>query len=180
MTTTIHKPVDLKITQQAWEPAIRALLLDDEAYAVGSIRWNRHAQTDEALVDAIEITRQPPTGTSRSPLDDFLIIWMDRDGLGRQVDRLARWQPRMSQAMLLLMLDGRNRQRWVGEVWREGRVERLQSWTVVGGGMLHVAHAARGAHHRSNGLSRRSQQPRRSFQPYCWSTQRRVTRDGPA
>ncbi|MCX7423640.1 MAG: ThiF family adenylyltransferase [Planctomycetia bacterium] len=143
MTTTIHKPIDLKITQQAWEPAIRALLLDDEAYAVGSIRWNRHAQSDEALVDAIEITRQPPTGTSRSPLDDFLIIWMDRDGLGRQVDRLARWQPRMSQAMLLLMLDGRNRERWAGEVWREGHVERLQSWTIVGGGMFHVAHAAR-------------------------------------
>ncbi len=126
----------LFLTREAWESSLRPLLLEPGQFATGSVRWRREPLIEEALCSRLDVTRELPTGASRPPLEDWLVLIVDH-GEGttaRQwTDRLA---PRDSQRLVVLVLNRDDRSRWEAVVSDRGRLSPVDGVVVVGSGML--------------------------------------------
>jgi hypothetical protein len=134
-------PYELVIPRPLWETALRDLLLHPDHMAVGVCRRNRHAGADELLIETLETTSQPPSGASRPPLDDWVVLGVP----GRETERtlpgwLEQLQPRRTQLLAVGLVGlGPDRSAWTGAVVESGTVHPLDAIRVVGPGMLRVS-----------------------------------------
>lgn len=133
-------PYELVIPRPLWETVLRDLLLHPNRVAVGACRRNRHAGADELLIESLETTDRVPTGTARSPLDDWVVLGVP----GREADpTLPGWleqlHPRRTQLLVIGLVGlGPDRSAWTGAVVESGKVHPLDAIRVVGPGMLRI------------------------------------------
>jgi hypothetical protein len=134
-------PYELVVPSPLWETALRDLLLHPDRLAVGTCRRNRHSGADEFLIETLETTNQPPSGASRAPLDDWVVLGAP----GRDTERtlpgwLEQLQPRRTQLLVIGLVGlGPDRSAWTGAVVESGTVHPLDAIRVVGPGMLRVS-----------------------------------------
>ena len=128
----------LRITRTAWRTALRSLLLDEHHTAVGSVTWNRHGTADEALIDHLDVRGQP-SGLQQPALAAWGVIALVPEGRLDVAEWIDRLQPRASQSLLVLLVDGQDRRRWNGGVWQAGQLRPLAGVQFVGGGTLELA-----------------------------------------
>jgi len=135
-------PCELVISGDAWEAAVPKLLASPDQFAVGVCRRNRHAGADELLVDSLETTDRFPTGATRPPLFDWVVLGApadDRDHLAGWLDRL---HPRKTQLLAVTQIGlGERRTAWNGSVVENGQVRPLDALRIVGSGMLRADRA---------------------------------------
>lgn len=132
----------LLITRATWEGALRSLLLDENRTAAGSVTWNRHDIAEEALINHLDVQNGSPSGSQYPPLSAWGVVAVVRDGVLDVAGWIERLQPRASQTLTVLLIDGHDRRRWNGGVWRAGQVRPLASVQIVGGGTLQLSRDA--------------------------------------
>ena len=69
-----HDPTRIVFPRRVWDNAWRTLLASPALWAVGQLRWLRQEKLIELLVDRLEIVSQSPSGTSRPPLADWVVL----------------------------------------------------------------------------------------------------------
>ena len=74
MTSDHVQHLQLVLTANNWEPAIRRLLIEPRLWALGSLRWNETSRVSYLLVDNLTVDENVPSGQSRPPLSDWLAV----------------------------------------------------------------------------------------------------------
>jgi hypothetical protein len=142
---------ELVLPRDLWEATLPDLLLHPHRIAVGTCRRNRHAGADELLVQTLETTDHFPTGDTRPPLSDWVVLGSPTRQPGQEAQDAGAWldrlKPRKTQLLAVALLGlGAEREAWEGRVVENGEVRPLEAIRVVGPGMLragrHVATAA--------------------------------------
>jgi hypothetical protein len=140
---TPTREIRVLITREAWDTALRPLLVDAERFAVGSIQWRREGTVSEALCSRLETADQLPSGLARPPLDDWLVVVMQADP-GLSADQwVRRCEPRRSQRLIVIVLGTADLSRWDAALWDREELRDVAEISVVGGGGFGSNEAAR-------------------------------------
>jgi hypothetical protein len=133
-------PVELVLTRDVWDTAVRPSLVEPDVFAVGRLRWQRTSDASRLLADDLLVTRTVPTGAERPPLDDWFVLAVVAGDVGRMAEDLVRRvAPKRSQVLVLLVLNSQDRTCWQGLVAHEGDVRPLDGFRIVGPAPLAVS-----------------------------------------
>ncbi len=138
LTITRTRHVRVLITREAWDTALRTLLLELDRFAVGDVQWRREGAADEVLCRRLEIVGQLPNGLARPPFDDWLVAVVDRGGNASAREWALRIGPRRSQRLVVVVLNDSDRSRWDAAVWDREVMRDVTEISVVGGGGFRV------------------------------------------
>ena len=131
-----HSPMRIVFSRRVWDNAWRSLLASPALWAVGQLRWIRQEKLIELLVDRLEIVPQPPSGKTRPPLADWVVLRLvDEPGgmSAASLDNLWRQlRPQPYQSLALIALDNSDRSRCSGQIRRQRRCWPLDEIRVVG------------------------------------------------
>ncbi len=132
------REIHVLITREAWDSALRPLLVAAERFAVGPIQWRREGTVSEALCSRLETADQLPSGLARPPLDDWLVVVMQADP-GLSADQwVRRCEPRRSQRLIVIVLGIADLSRWDAALWDREELRDVAEISVVGGGGFRV------------------------------------------
>lgn len=127
----------LVLAHLPWSSAVRTLLLEPGRCAVGPLRWNQSVQGVEWIVDHLEICDSPPRGNDRFPLADWLVLTVNPSGQ-TAAEILRQVAPRISQTVVVVVLENSQQGAWDGVVHSEGDFLLLEELRVVGPRMLRL------------------------------------------
>ena len=142
---TSKREIRVLITRQAWDSALRPLLVQTDGFAVGPIQWRREGTVWEALCSRLETTGQLPRGLARPPLDDWLVVVMQGDTSLSASQWLLRCEPRRSQRLIVVVLGTADLSRWDAALWDREQLRDVMEITVVGGGGFRVERSGQDA-----------------------------------
>ena len=129
-------PNDIVFSDQAWK-SLRPLLLSS-GFAVAETRRLENTVSPQVLVDALRITSDPPRGEEFPPLADWM-VWVVRPHPPQSAGEwIKQIQPRASQSLVLGQFSTMQPESWDAVHFRDGVITPLDSFRVVGPGMLKV------------------------------------------
>jgi hypothetical protein len=132
--------VELVVTRDAWDAAVRPSLVEPEVFAVGPLCWQHTVWGSRLLAEELRVTRSIPSGAERPPLDDWLVLAVVAGDVTRMAEDLVRRiAPKPSQVLVLLVLNRQDRTRWQGLVAQEGNLRPLDGFHIVGSSPLRVS-----------------------------------------
>ncbi len=120
------------ITREAWDSALRTLLLDHNRFAVGEVQWRRDGASEEVLCRHLEIVDQLPNGSLYAPFGDWVVLLVDSEPAATAAPWLERIQPRRSQRLLVVVLTSSDPSRWQAVVWDRGCPRPVAALCIVG------------------------------------------------
>ena len=136
-----RRPVDnwrLVMAHHAWTDAWRSLSINQQAWAVGSLRWNLTHRTRELIAEELSVSDSLPDGSARLAADEWVAVgFADFSDAAYDIEQVVqRLQPRVSQTLLVFLVDRNDPSLWDAAVFRRQHLHRLDQVMVVGPSML--------------------------------------------
>ena len=128
----------LVIEHSAWADAWRSLSTSKHGWAVGSLRWNHTRRTRELIAEELSLSATLPEGRSRMAADEWIAVgFADMNDPAYDIEQvLHSLQPRISQTLLVFLVDLTGSSLWDAAVFRRQQLHRLDQVMVVGPRML--------------------------------------------
>lgn len=134
------RPRRLVVLQSTWEAALRRLLRDASAIAVGSLRIHNTPQSRELLVDRLEVTTAPPQGRDYPPPTDWCLVTYGPCEPPEVIQQ--RFAPLPQQLLCVLQVDRHHRGQWRADLWHAEGYEPITEWHLPGRLGLRLVHGA--------------------------------------
>lgn len=134
---TSDRTVRLVMTGRVWNEVIRQLSHGTAVAAFALLRQHGTPVAIEFLCDDIRFTEVLPTGDQLKPLDDWLVITLNRAGRPSPLD-ISPFAALNWQTMIWLNLDQNNPALWSVSILRHGKLVALTDTHIIGTGMLRL------------------------------------------
>lgn len=137
MNSSLTELDRLVFSGRAWHE-LRPLLVDGGLCATGAMRLRPAGEVRELLVDRLTVERQVPTGQSRPPLDDWVLVLLDHDQSVSPQDVLGQVAPRRSHRLAVVVLRLTDDGNCQAALWDDQQVRPIEQLWVNGPGMLRL------------------------------------------
>lgn len=134
-------PCQLLLPRIPFRSAMQRLLQQPHLTAWGLLQRDPQRQPPAFLASTLDVrSSQECGGEHLPPLADWLIVLNQTDFSEAALQQsLAQWQPSYLQHLVVLVVGlGPKRQGWRGWVIHQGKTTELQSWRLIGSGMLQL------------------------------------------
>lgn len=135
---TSDRTIRLVMTGRVWNEVIRQLSHGTAVAAFALLRQHGTPVAIEFLCDSIHLTEKLPTGDQLKPLDDWLVITLNRTGQPSPLD-ISQFAVHNWQTMIWLNLDQNNPALWSVSILRHGKWVALTDTHIIGSGMLRLS-----------------------------------------
>ena len=146
---TSDRTLRLAMTGHVWNKVIRQLSHGSVVCGFALLRQHGTPVAIEFLCDNIWFTEELPTGDQLKPLDDWLVITLNRAGQPSPLD-ISQFAVHNWQTMIWLNLDQDNPALWSVSILRHGKWSVLTDTHIIGSGMLRLSSSDISTDHRPN------------------------------